>query len=282
MNTVRRCRTPLLAVLAVAAITMAGAAAAQTVKCPDGKAADGIARAGNALHCLVVQRTLPPAPDAKLLVVYLHGDGGGRIDLADDRSPAGALARELKATVLSLQRPGYVSALGVSNGTSGAGDDDYTADNLAIVADAMKNLRAVYPGRKILLAGHSGGAAMAALLAARDPDSADAWLLAACPCDVPAWRRWRASSGGSSATWTRSLSPIADVGRVPAGTRIAIVAGTRDDNTLPRFSESYAAALQARGIRTRVTYANGATQASVRWSPEFLLMAQELATALRK
>jgi hypothetical protein len=51
---------------------------------------------------------------------------------------------------------------------------------------------------------------------------------------------------------------------------------------LPLFSESYARALQARGVKTRVTYAMNATHVSVLRSPEFFMLAGELADALSK
>jgi pimeloyl-ACP methyl ester carboxylesterase len=191
------------------------------------------------------------------------------------------LAEKLQAVTVAVQRPGYRSDLGMSDGQSGPGDDDYTPQNIGIVADALVQLRSLNPGKKILLVGHSGGAAMAALLAARFPGSADAYLLAACPCDVPAWRQWRAGSAGKKGAWT-SLSPLAEAGKVPPATLISLVVGNKDENTLPLFSESYARALQARGVKTRVTQAMSATHVSVLRSPEFFMLAGELAEMLSK
>jgi dienelactone hydrolase len=275
----------LLALLAwaVAAIAACSVAHAEVARCPDGKPADGIQRAGDARHCVVIWRQEPARPSASLLVVYLHGDNGGRIDLKNDRGTAAGLADTLKAVTISIQRPGYVSDLGTSDGFSGgAGDDDYTAANVELLADVLRNLRSLNPGKKILLVGHSGGSAITALLASRFPGSADAYLLAGCPCDIAPWRVWRNSSANRSGTWSRSLSPQDELVKMPPETLIGIVVGNRDENTLPKFSEAYARALQARGVKTRVTYAMGATHASVRWSPEFLGVAQELADRLAK
>jgi pimeloyl-ACP methyl ester carboxylesterase len=276
------------ACLALASLLLAGlpwAVSAQQATCPDGKKADGAERAGDSRHCLVI-RTLAPAQASarvtpRVLVVFLHGDNGGRTELKTDNGPAAMLAEKLQAVTVAMQRPGYRSELGTSDGQSGPGDDDYTPQNLDIVAAALAQLRSLNPGKKILLVGHSGGAATAALLASRFPNSADAYLLAACPCDVPAWRQWRGSSAGKKGAWT-SLSPLAEAGKVPSGMLISLVVGNKDENTLPLFSESYARALQARGVKTRVTYAMNATHVSVLRSPEFFMLAGELADTLSK
>lgn len=276
------------ACLAFAGLLLVGLpciASAQQATCPDGKKADGIERAGNSRHCLVI-RTLPPGQASaritpRVLVVFLHGDNGGRTELKADSGAAAMLAEKLQAVTVAVQRPGYRSELGTSDGQSGPGDDDYTPQNLAIAADALAQLRGLNPGKKILLVGHSGGAAMAALLASRFPGSADAYLLAACPCDVPAWRQWRGNSAGKTGAWS-SLSPLAEAGKVPPGTAISLVVGNKDENTLPLFSESYVRALQARGVKTRVTYAMNATHVSVLRSPEFFMLAGELADVLSK
>lgn len=274
------------AVFAGLLLGLAGTATfAQSAKCPDGKPADGIERAGEARHCLVI-RTLQPGQTSritpKVLVIFLHGDNGGRIELRADSGTAAVLAEKLQAVTIAMQRPGYRSDLGTSDGETGAGDDDYTPQNVDIIASALGNLRSLNPGKKILLIGHSGGAAMAALLASRFPGSADAYLLAACPCDVPAWRQWRGSAAGKSGVWSRSLSPLAEAAKAGPDTLIRVVVGNKDENTLPQFSESYARALQARGVKTRVTYAMNATHVSVQRSPEFFMLAGELADALSK
>ena len=273
--------------LALAGLLLAGVpwlAFAQQV-CPDGKKADGAERAGNSRHCLVIRTIAPAQASARItprvLVVFLHGDNGGRTELKADSGAAAMLAEKLQAVTVAVQRPGYRSELGTSDGQSGPGDDDYTAQNIGIVAEALAQLRGLNPGKKILLVGHSGGAATAALLAGSFPGSADAYLLAACPCDVPAWRQWRGSSAGKTGAWI-SLSPLAEAGKVPPATLVSLVVGNKDENTLPLFSETYVRALQSRGVKTRVTYAMSATHVSVLRSPEFFMLAGELAEALSK
>lgn len=269
-----------------AAVLLGGCLAtgsAQTAVCPDGSPADGVRRAGDAMQCLVMRRIEPVSAKSQVLVVFLHGDSGGRPDLADDRKVALALSAHLGAVTLALQRPGHESASGRSDGQTGAGGDDYTSENIATVATALQSVRKLHPGRPLLLVGHSGGAATAALLASRYPGIADAYLLAACPCDVPGWRQWRKNAGASDAApWTRSLSPLAETAGVGPGTLVSVVVGSRDENTLPKFSEAYVGALQAKGVRTRLTYAAGATHVSVVRSPEFFMLAEDLAGRLSR
>ncbi len=98
---------------------------------------------------------------------------------------------------------------------------------------------------------------------------------------MPAWRQWRGSSAGKKGALDQPLA--AGRGRKNAARRlISLVVGNEDENTLPLFSESYARALQARGLKTRVTYAMNATHVSVLRSPEFFMLAGELVEALSK
>ncbi|MEO8387569.1 alpha/beta hydrolase [Polaromonas sp.] len=262
------------------------AAWAQQPACSDGKTADGVVRAGNNRHCLVVRKLTPgTAPEriaAKVLVVFLHGDNGGRTDLKADSGTAAMLAEKLQAVTIDMQSPGYRSDLGTSDGQAGANGDDYTARNVEIVAGALDSLRILNPGKKILLVGHSGAAAMAALVAGRFPGSADAYLLAGCPCDAPAWRKWRNVPAGRAGAPDSSLSPLTEVEKIGSAALISVVVGNKDENALPQFSETYVRALQARGVKTRVTYAMNATHVSVQRAPEFFMLAGELAGKLSK
>lgn len=187
--------------IALAWLPLARATAPDT-KCPDGKTADGLERAGNSKHCVVIRKFEPAGASARVLVVFLHADNGGSMALPVDSSgTAFNLSQQLKATTIALQRPGYRSELGLSDGTTSAQDDDYTPGNVELLAAALDRLRALNPGKKVLLIGHAGGAAMAALLSSRFPASADAYLLAACPCDVAKWRQWRNASASKVTGW---------------------------------------------------------------------------------
>lgn len=248
--------------------------------CPNGQAADGVLHVGNARHCLLMRHIEPARARPGVLAVFLHGDNRGRIELHTDRGPAFHLASQLQLPTVALQRPGYQSGLGRSDGYNLASDDDYTGTNVEIVATALGHLRQLHPDKKLLLIGHSGGSAMTALVAARFPASADAYLVVACPCDIAPWREWRNTSAGRTGTWPNSLSPLAEADSVPAGTRIALVVGSKDDNTLPKFSDAFVARLQSRGVQAQLVHATDATHSSVLRSPELFKLAGDMAVEL--
>lgn len=269
-------------VLALALIGLSFAqAATPDIQCLDGKAADGIERAGSSRHCVAIRKFEHVSLDGntRVLVVFVPGDSRSSVALSDDHGTAFNLSQHLKASTIAMQSPAYRRD---ASGSEGAQYDGYTPGSVAILANALAMLRTLHKGKKILLIGHSGGAAMAALLASRFPTSADAYLLVACPCDVPQWRQWRNASTGKTVSWTHSLSPQDEVQNIRADSRIALVVGNRDDDTLAKFSEAYVARLQRRGVKTRLTYAVGATHVSVLRSPEFFMLAQELADQLSR
>lgn len=253
------------------------------VVCPDGHPMDGIHRLGDAKSCLVVRkRDSETGAAAPVVAVYLHGDGGGRTEMPAESGASYNLWRNLRIPVIAVQRPGYRSALGVSDGYTNPGDDDYTEGNLAILARALRSLRQFHPEAKILLIGFSGGSAMTALTASRYPDAADGYLVAGCPCDIDAWRAWRNQSAGRRGLWQRSLSPQQEAGKVPPGTFIRLIVGAKDDNTLPKFSEAYVQALRQRGVATELTVAEGATHSTITRSPQFFALAAAMVRRLER
>jgi dipeptidyl aminopeptidase/acylaminoacyl peptidase len=99
---------------------------------------------------------------------------------------------------------------------------------------------------------------------------------------VVAWRAWRGQGGNRSAYWGRSLSPLKEAGKIKPGTVLRIVVGTKDTNTLPKFSETFLAKLQAGGVQADLTYVEGATHSSVLKTPEFIKVARQMARKLQR
>ncbi len=267
------------ATLAAWLLATADARAQAPSRCPDDAPIDGIHRVGNTAACLVMRVYEPPSHPLKTVTVFLHADTGGKTSM-DDNGTAARLSQVTQTSVVALQRPGYSSVLGTSGGTTSLKGDDYSAENVERIGAALANLRTFYPNRKILLIGHSGGAAMAALIAERQPAAADAYLLAACPCDVPAWREWRRSSVGARDVWTRSLSPQKGATAIEPGSVVRMVVGSADNNALPRFSEAFVLALEAAGARADLVVAKDADHSTVVDSPEFLDLAAAMAREL--
>jgi len=199
------------------------------------------------------------------LIVFMHGDGGAFVNdstWAALGEGADALAAATAATFVVLVRPGYSGPGGRSSGSAKPNDDDYTAENARLVADAITALKLRLKPTRTIVGGTSGRAAIAALAIARHPGVADAAWLVACPCQIQPWRAWRQQSANRNRPWSASLSPEESLAGVPRGVRIAAVVGDKDQNTLPRFSEAYVAAAKARGIDASLTIVPGAAHGS--------------------
>ena len=203
--------------------------------------------------CLALVPIGATTPSSKTLIVMLHGDGEGRLS-QNQITRWTTLGRTLQApdrNVFFMLRPGYQSPAGNSSGWANPRDDDYTAQNMERVAGALRTLRESYQSEKLILVGHSGGAATSSIVLGKHPGVADAALLLGCPCDVPPWREHRNAQRGATGSWPRSLNPLAFVAGIPAGTPVLAVTGAQDDNTLPTFAKRWADAARANSVKAR-------------------------------
>lgn len=173
------------------------------------------------------------------LVVILHGDGGpGRYD-----AYAASLAQSAPGTtVVALTRPGFRGATGRSPGNNPS-RDHYTQRNNRLLAESLAAMRAsLNPGRLIVV-GHSGGSGQLGTIIGTHPGIVDVAILAACPCDVPNWRRHRRGQNN----WRQSQSPHRFADRIPRSTEVYAITNQGDANTLVRFAQTYVQAAQAAG-----------------------------------
>ncbi len=232
--------------------------------------------------CLALVPIGTPLVTAKTLVVLLHGDGEGQLGQRQiDRWTA--IGRSLSApdrNVVFMIRPGYQSPAGNSSGWANPKDDDYTAANMARVAGALGALKTAYKSEKLVLVGHSGGAATSALVLGKHPGVADAALLLGCPCDVPPWRDHRNAQRGRGGPWVNSLNPLQFISGIPAGTPVVAVTGSQDDNTLPEFARRWAEQAAAKGVKSRYENANGLNHSSVQQWPDIHQKVNELVKEL--
>lgn len=221
-----------------------------TAPAPFCRPADNVTEVAGGGACLVI-RTFAPAAPAPVLFVVMHGDtsAGG------PSTYHYAVAERLMAggTAVALIRPGYYDEGGrTSAGSNNGRRDNYTAENIGTIAEAVRTLRLHHRAARVVLVGHSGGAAIAGVILGRYPGLADAAVLVSCPCDIS---RWRATRGGR---WRESESPSDWVSQAPSGTQVVALAGSADDNTLPGLSEDYAAALTRRGVMAQYVLIPGA------------------------
>lgn len=216
----------------------------------------------------------------RTVAVVLHGDGAPD----DGETLAQTLAARLPDAIgVAVLRPGYVDANGHrSPGERGLDTgDNFTPEAIGAVAATVERLRQRHPHANIVLIGHSGGAALAANLAGGRPALVDGLVLAACPCSLPEWRRFRQAQQPKAGfdQPVRSLDPLQTVGGATLGLRVALLVGTDDKLMPPRFSRPYAEALALRGIATDFRILPGKGNAILN-DPELISAVERLAAAL--
>ena len=196
--------------------------------------------------------------EGSTLVVALGGDGGGPAPYVFSRRAAAAIDNVVVAAVV---RPGYTDEVGDrSDGERGLRvGDNYTAEVVDVIAEVISDLKASFGASRVVVVGHSGGAAITAALLGRHPAAIDGALLVACPCDVAAWRRHMHSVRGRD-VWlgpVDAVSPITVAEYVSRSVRVRMIVGSDDQTTPEELTVEYAEALQARTVDVAVTIVPG-------------------------
>lgn len=270
--------TSLAAAAVLCWAVAAGPSCAQTSDCHPGQ---GRVQAGPA--CLVLKVHAAPAGPDRALALIVHGDGQGFLEAGYLARLDGLAQRLVQARpgdgVVFVQRPGYQSPLGRSEGRAKRQDDDYTAENVQLLAAALKALREAWQPARAVWIGHSGGAALGALVLGRARGLADAAVLAGCPCGpIGQWRTHRNQSRGrpGDSLWPESLSPPEHMEGLGPGTAVVLLTGERDDNTLARFNEAWVERARARGADARQIVLPGVGHGGVIESGEVVRQAARL------
>ncbi|RYY42305.1 MAG: hypothetical protein EOP59_10320 [Sphingomonadales bacterium] len=206
------------------------------------------------------------------MIVVIHSDGTPN----HYRFAQAAAEAVPTSAAVAILRPGYADAAGkTSPGVRGAGTgDNYTADRIAAVGNAIAALARRYPNARTLVVGNAGGAAIAANLAGIRPGLIDGMVLVGCPCTLPEWRKLMKWSGKVA-----SLDPLQTAGGILPGLRAAVLVGADDAVTPVKFSRAYAEALTLRGIATDYRIVPGKGH-DLLDDPEVLAATQRLAASL--
>ena len=199
--------------------------------------------------------------DKPILIVALHGDSpfnnpGYQYRFAE-------LVANTNSNVISIGmlRPGYLDPIGrKSDGVKGdAIGDNFDEKRVNQVAQAITELKKLYSPSNVILAGHSGGAAIAANLISLFPLLIDHAFIVSCPCDVNAWREGMFSltkkqifSGD-----IETLSPIDLVEHLSKKMIISIFVGKDDKVARPILSEKYKTAVTKEGLRVTLEVIDG-------------------------
>ncbi len=187
-------------------------------------------------HCIRLVSPEGPQKQIDELIIYLHGDYG--VDGASYMSTLASKFTKSNRMNIALIRPGYFddegnfstgSSLGVTSTKVAGRLDNYTRENVDIMADAILNLKKHYKPKRTYIIGHSGGAAIAALSLNFYPQLIDGALLINCPCDLKHWRP----------DWEKSLSPIENVNNIRQKALIHVIAGAGDDVVFPELGKTY-------------------------------------------
>ena len=227
-------------------------------------AADNRTRVRAGDECLVIAAHGAPSDRTKL-VIFIHGDGS-RGGPSDYLFKTAATYGGPGVVAIGLIRPGYFDADdNRSTGNAYRDGDGYRPDVVATVAAAVTTLKAHYKAARVVLAGHSGGAAISAVIMGKHPGLADAAVLAACPCNVPDWRIQRRGRNN----WTESLSPHDFAATVAADAEIVALTGDGDTNTRSGIARGYIDSLRARGIKAEFIELPGVSHNDSARSDEF-------------
>jgi len=197
---------------------------------------------------------------AEVMLVWLHGDvsaGGPATYHFALAEKAVADLKPAKVLSVALVRPGYPGENGeASTGNAYGRADNYTLDNVKGVGAAIGRLQQHYKPGKVIVIGHSGGAATTAILLGAKPRIMHGAILAACPCDLVSWRAGRRQ-------WGRSEDPMRWTSKVEPGVTVLAFTGSKDDNTSPDLAKRYVEALAARGIKASFELVPDASHNSV-------------------
>lgn len=176
------------------------------------------------------------------LVVFIHGDSPFR-DPIYQYYISKNISEITNAVTVAILRPGYKDDCGdLSGGNRGLTmGDNYTKEVVEAIASVISAVKEEESTTQTIVMGHSGGAALTALLAESDPDLIDRSILVACPCNLKTWRKsmeeltnnpnWLNPMGG--------LSPIDGISKLSLDSKIHLYVGENDVSTPPFLTTEF-------------------------------------------
>jgi predicted esterase len=245
--------TVIVGVLVVLALNLVASRGAFAARRSVSEAGGNAIVAGAAGHRIAGRVYLSgTSASAAPIIIVLHGDAPS-INPRYQYAVASDLASTLRGTrVVALLRPGYADPYGAkSDGDRGfALGENYTPGVVTDIASAIQSLTSHWGASAVILVGHSGGAAIAANVAALHAGLVRHVFLVGCPCDVPAFRSHMARLQWNP-MWllpVHSLSPLRTLDQMGNGTKVVAISGTNDPITLPQYAHAYVEKASVRGI----------------------------------
>lgn len=202
----------------------------------------------------------------KELVVFIHGDSPFG-DPFYQYFVANNISRITNAISVAILRPGYGDGCGeVSGGEKGLTyGDNYTEEVVNAIGSVIKDVQNEVQPTKTIVMGHSGGAALTALLAASQPRLMDQSILVACPCNLGAWRKSMQQLTGD-ANWLNpmaGLSPFDAISELDQDRRIHLFVGEKDVVTPVFLTEEYHDAVMEIGGKVSMKIFDGEDHESI-------------------
>jgi predicted esterase len=196
-----------------------------------------------------------------ILIVALHGDSPFNNPGYQYRFAKLVANKNSNVISVGMLRPGYTDSLGrTSDGVKGdAIGDNYDKKRVNQIAKAIIKLKKMYSPSKVILAGHSGGAAITANLISLFPLLIDHAFIVSCPCDVNAWREdmFSLTKKPIFKGNIEALSPIDLVEHLSKKTIISIFVGKDDKVARPILSERYKTAATKEGLNVSLEVIDG-------------------------
>lgn len=209
-------------------------------------------------YCLKINTYKNPSVgDKPTLVVVLHGDSPFNNPGYQYRTARVIAEKSANTIAVGLLRPGYTdSDSNKSTGTRGeAIADNYTADVIESIADAVEKLKKIHRAGKVVLVGHSGGAAIVGGIIGTKKNAADAAILVSCPCNVAAFRAHMKKLQDGNPIWDKpvtSISPHGVVGKIGKKTKVVLIVGSVDEVTPSSLSRDYLTSLKKRRLQAEL------------------------------
>ena len=196
-----------------------------------------------------------------ILTVVIHGDAPFNEPEYRYVFAAKLAATHRDVVAVGLLRPGYTDPHGNrSDGERGESvGDNWNVTNTEAVADAIGRLKRRWNARKVVVAAHSGGAALAANVLGRHPALIDQALLISSVYDAEKWRQYMFEQTGEPAFQGKieTLSPIEQITGMSDQVEVTLMVGSEDEVAPPSFSEQYETAARKHGKRVRLVRLEG-------------------------
>lgn len=199
--------------------------------------------------------------DEPTLLIALHGDAPFNNPSYQYNFASQVAEHSENVISVGMLRPGYTDHLdrtsdGVKGNTVG---DNYDEPRIQQISQAVQKLKLHHNANKVILAGHSGGAAITAKLIAIYPKLANHAFVVSCPCNINSWRAdmYKSSQYEGFKGDLDISSPIDLVRTISNDTKISIFTGDKDVVAKPYLSQEYETALKNASKQVQLVELNG-------------------------